>query len=146
MATPDTVESCALTLEKNYPGVQIVGYRNGYFSENEEAGVIAQINACDVDIVWVGLGKPKEQLFAQRAKSQLNCAWIATCGGCFNFVIGSYSRAPIWMQKAGLEWLHRMATGPRYLIGRYLYTNLHAIGLVISKDVLRPLLNAERKS
>lgn len=145
-ATVETVEACAMTLERNYPGLQIVGYRDGYFSEDEEADVIAQINVCDADIVWVGLGKPKEQLFTHRVKSQLNCAWIATCGGCFNFVIGNYSRAPVWMQKAGLEWLHRMATGPRYLIGRYLYTNLHAIGLVISKDVLQPLLRTKRKS
>ena len=145
-ATAETVEACANTLEHNYPGLQIVGYRNGYFSENEEAEVIAQINACDADIVWVGLGKPKEQLFTQKFKSQLNCAWIATCGGCFNFVIGNYPRAPIWMQKAGLEWLHRMATGPRYLVGRYIYTNVHAIGLVISKDFLQPLLRTNRKS
>ena len=145
-ATAETVEACAKTLEQNYPGLQIVGYRNGYFSEDEETDVIAQINACDADIVWVGLGKPKEQLFTQRVKSQLHCAWIATCGGCFNFVIGNYPRAPVWMQKAGLEWLHRMATGPRHLIGRYLYTNVHAIGLVISKDVLQPLFRTKRKT
>ena len=144
-ATDETVEACAKTLEHTYPGLLIVGYRNGYFSEEDEAEVIVQINACDADIVWVGLGKPKEQLFTQRAKSQLNCAWIATCGGCFNFVIGNYSRAPAWMQKAGLEWLHRMVNGPRYLIWRYLYTNMHAIGLVISKDVLHPLFHPKRK-
>lgn len=138
-ATDETVSACAKILEQDYPGLLIAGYRNGYFTDKEESDIISEINACDADIVWVGLGKPKEQIFTQRVQSQLNCAWIGTCGGCYNFVVGSYSRAPVWMQKAGLEWLHRMATGPRYLIMRYIYRNTHAIGLVILKDVLQPL-------
>lgn len=145
-ATAETVKECAETLEQRYPGLLIVGYRDGYFSDAEEGDVIAEINACDADILWVGLGKPKEQLFTQRVKSQMQCAWIVTCGGCFNFVIGNYSRAPVWMQKAGLEWLHRMATGPRYLIGRYLYTNVHAIWLMLTKDVLGSLFGTKGRS
>jgi len=139
-------EACATTLEGAYPGLTIAGRRDGYFSDEEEPDVIADINASDADVVWVGLGKPKEQLFSQRNKPRLKCAWIVTCGGCFHYVVGDYPRAPVWMQKAGLEWMHRMATGPRYLVGRYLYTIPHAVGLVIYKDLLQPLFRSRGRS
>ncbi len=139
-------EACTAELRQRYPGLQIVGNRDGYFGADDEDDVVRAINDSGADVVWIGLGKPKEQLFAQRVKSRLDCAWIVTCGGCFHYVVGDYPRAPAWMQKTGLEWLHRMATGPRYLIGRYLYTIPHAIGLVIWHDVLRPLFKSRRAS
>ena len=124
-------EACAEILKQMYPGLQIVGRRNGYFTQSEEIDVIDDINESGAEVVWVGLGKPKEQIFCQRVKSQLNCAWLVTCGGCFHFVVGDYKHAPEWMQKSGLEWVHRMATGPKYLWRRYLITIPHAIWLVI---------------
>lgn len=123
--------ACAEKLEADYPGLRIAGRRNGYFSPADTAEVIADINASGADIVWVGLGKPREQDFAVRNRGKLQCGWIVTCGGCFHFVVGDYARAPGWMQRMGLEWLHRMATGPRYLIGRYLVTIPHAVWLVL---------------
>jgi N-acetylglucosaminyldiphosphoundecaprenol N-acetyl-beta-D-mannosaminyltransferase len=120
---------CANALLRLYPNLRIAGRRNGYFSEADQADVIAEINASGSDVVWVGLGKPKEQVFVTSFQDQLSCAWIVTCGGCFNFVAGDYRRAPPWMQRAGLEWLHRMCTGPRYLVLRYFTTVPHALWL-----------------
>lgn len=125
----DVNAAAAERLAETYPGLVIAGRRNGYFTEDEEDEVIAEINAVKPDIVWVGLGKPKEQIFVHRVKDRLKCAWIVTCGGCFNFVVGDYLRAPKWMQKYGLEWVHRMATGPRYLVLRYATTVPHAMWL-----------------
>lgn len=133
----DINERCRQELSRRYPKLQIVGHRNGYFSAAEEEGVIAMINASGADVVWVGLGKPKEQVFANRVRDKLQCAWIVTCGGCFHFVAGDYARAPHWMQKIGLEWLHRMATGPRYLWRRYFVTIPHSVALVLYHDLLR---------
>ncbi len=130
-------ERCADVLRQKYPGLQIVGRRNGYFTPSEEQDVIDEINASGAEVAWVGLGKPKEQIFCARVRDRVRCAWLITCGGCFHFVVGDYKRAPRWMQKSGLEWLHRMATGPRYLIKRYLVTIPHAIGLVLLHDLLR---------
>ncbi|MBD3676924.1 MAG: WecB/TagA/CpsF family glycosyltransferase [Rhodobacteraceae bacterium] len=124
-------------LRDSYPGLRIAGRRNGYFDEAEVDGIIEDINASGADVVWVGLGKPREQFFVETYKHRIDTAWIVTCGGCFNFLAGDYVRAPVWMQRWGLEWLHRMATGPGHLIGRYLYTIPHAIGLVIWNDILR---------
>ncbi|WP_180885368.1 WecB/TagA/CpsF family glycosyltransferase [Ruegeria sp. THAF57] len=135
-STEEINRGCAEELAALYPGLKIVGRRNGYFDASDEEAVIADINASKADILWVGLGKPKEQLFANRIASKLDhCAWIVTCGGCFHFVVGDYPRAPLWMQKMGLEWLHRMATGPRYLFRRHMRTLPHALSIVLRKDV-----------
>ena len=128
---------CAEVLRHQYPNLQIVGRRNGYFSQADEQEVIDDINSSGAEVVWVGLGKPKEQFFCTRVRDRLNCAWLITCGGCFHFIVGDYKRAPEWLQKAGLEWMHRMATGPRYLLMRYLVTIPHAIGLVLFHDIIR---------
>lgn len=121
---------CAMRLSQLYPRLAIAGRRNGYFGPEEEAAVIAGINTAAPDILWVGLGKPAEQLFAARNKGRLKAGWVITCGGCFNYVTGRYKRAPRWMQAAGLEWLHRMATEPRKLFWRYLVTTPHALWLL----------------
>ena len=123
---------CARTLERLYPGLNIAGRRNGYFDRNEEPEVCEAINMSGADIVWVGLGKPKEQLFCIRNRSALHVAWAITCGGCFSFVTGDYRRAPHWMQSAGLEWLFRAMTSPK-LIWRYATTNPHAALLLATK-------------
>ncbi|WP_170426009.1 WecB/TagA/CpsF family glycosyltransferase [Ruegeria arenilitoris] len=129
---------CAEKLTEMYPGLKIAGRRNGYFSDAEEDDVVADINASGADILWVGLGKPKEQFFSARVAPKLeNCAWVVTCGGCFHYIVGDYPRAPLWMQNCGLEWVHRIATGPRYLFSRYLVTLPHALSIVLKKDVSR---------
>lgn len=135
--TEDINRRCAERLVALYPDLNIAGRRNGYFGADEEEAVLDEIRKSGADVLWVGLGKPKEQHFALRAREVLGCAWIVTCGGCFNFVAGDYRRAPGWMQRAGLEWLHRMATGPRYLVHRYLVTIPHALWLVLLHDVLK---------
>lgn len=119
-----------------HPGLRIAGRQHGYFTEADEPAILQHVSESGADVLWVGLGKPKEQLFAQRIRDRVRCGWIVTCGGCFHFLAGDYSRAPGWMQKVGLEWLHRMATGPRYLIKRYLTTIPHALYLALRHDVL----------
>ncbi|MEM8789496.1 MAG: WecB/TagA/CpsF family glycosyltransferase [Pseudomonadota bacterium] len=140
----DVNARCAARLQELYPGLVIAGRRHGYFGEDEEAAVIAEISDSGADVVWVGLGKPKEQIFSVRHRAALRCKWLVTCGGCFNFVTGDYARAPAWAQKAGLEWVHRLATGPRYLLGRYALTVPHAIWLVLRKDAAPRLLARAR--
>lgn len=143
-ASEEINRRCADNLTKQYSGLKIAGRRDGYFDPSEEDQIIEDINASGAEVLWVGLGKPKEQLFIERVRSRLNCAWIVSCGGCFNFAAGDYQRAPAWMQKAGLEWLHRALTGPKYLLGRYAYTIPHAIGLVIRKDLFGGSKRASR--
>ena len=125
--TEEVVKKAAQLYQQQYENVEVVGSKHGYFSEVEELAVCEEINALDVDVLWVGLGKPKEQLFCMKYKKHLNPAVVVTCGGCFNFITGNYSRAPMWMQKAGMEWFHRMLLNPRKLFWRYFTTNPHSI-------------------
>lgn len=132
-ATEAVNRDCAAELQRLYPRLRIVGRRNGYFSRAEEAGIIGEINAVRPDVLWVGLGKPNEQYFAVRNARALRAGWLVTCGGCFNYVTGAYKRAPAWMQRSNLEWLHRMATN-RKLVWRYLTTTPHALWLVLKRS------------
>ncbi|WP_337878943.1 WecB/TagA/CpsF family glycosyltransferase [Rheinheimera sp.] len=126
-----SVSKAAEILGKTYQNFEVVGYQNGYFSEAEEDEICDAINAAKPDVLWVGLGKPKEQIFCIKNKSKLNVPVIISCGGCYNYITGEYPRAPMWMQNAGLEWLFRMANDPKKLFVRYLLTNPHAIYSVV---------------
>jgi N-acetylglucosaminyldiphosphoundecaprenol N-acetyl-beta-D-mannosaminyltransferase len=131
--TEDANARCAEILQETYPGLQIVGRRNGYFKAADESAICDRINASGADVVWVGLGVPKEYSFCVRNRSRLKAGWIVTCGGCFNFVTGEYSRAPEWMQNASLEWLYRLAREPRRLFWRYVVTNPVALFTILTR-------------
>lgn len=122
---------CSRVLQEMYPDLLLSGRRNGYFSQGEEESLIEQINASNAAILWVGLGKPKEQIFCTRWRHKLKVKWVITCGGCYNYITGDYARAPSWMQRLNLEWLHRMATEPRKLFWRYVITNPHALWIAL---------------
>lgn len=126
-------EAAQKVLCDKYPGLQIVGTHSGYFSADEELDVIQKINASGADIVWVGLGKPREQVFCCSHRDKFSATWVVTCGGCFHYLTGDYQRAPQWMQKLGIEWLHRMLTEPKKLFWRYLTTTPHALFLTLTR-------------
>jgi exopolysaccharide biosynthesis WecB/TagA/CpsF family protein len=117
-----------------YPGLEIVGRRNGYFSRGDEAAICEEISASSADVVWVGLGVPLQQDFCVRNRHRIAAGWLVTCGGCFDFLAGNYIRAPRWMQAAGLEWLHRLACDPKRLFWRYAVTNPHALYLMLTRS------------
>ncbi len=111
-----------------YPGLTFAGRRNGYFTPEEEERVVADIREARPDILWIGLGFPLEQAFVKRNLDRFTGVGVVkTAGGLFDFLSGKNARAPLWMQKAGLEWLHRMCLEPRRLARRYLVTNPVAI-------------------
>lgn len=131
---PGVASDCADRSVAQAPGLVIAGAHHGYFSEAEEDALVEAINAAEPDVIWVGLGKPKEQAFCLRNRSRLKAGWLVTCGGLFNYVTGDYPRAPQWMQRWGLEWMHRLATNPRHLFWRYLTTNPHALWLIATRS------------
>lgn len=130
---------------RRYPNLRIAGSHHGYFSPDEEGAVVASIDACAPDILWVGLGVPKEQEFVARNRMRLrNVGVIKSCGGLFDFLSGTRSRAPEIMQRVGCEWLYRLALEPRRLMRRYAVTNVHAAWLLLTStatplDFQRPI-------
>lgn len=117
-----------------YPGLKVAGRRNGYFKAEEEDAVVDEINAARPDILFIGLGLPRQEAFVLRNIDKFQgVTWVKTCGGLFNFLSGSNSRAPQWMRNMGLEWVYRVALEPRRLFWRYLTTNSHALWLIATK-------------
>jgi N-acetylglucosaminyldiphosphoundecaprenol N-acetyl-beta-D-mannosaminyltransferase len=123
------------------PGLIVSGRHNGYFTSSDEAAIVAAINAAAPDVLWVGLGVPKEHAFVVRNRKRLTgVGVIKTCGGLFDFVAGKNPRAPQWMQDWSLEWLYRLAREPRRLFWRYATTNLHSLVLMAARTSDQPRL------
>ena len=141
-ATEAVNAQCAAALDRHHQGLRVAGRRNGYFTREEEASLCEAINASGADVLWVGLGVPLEYEFCVRNRHRLNAGWIVTCGGCFNFVVGDYTRAPDWMQRYSLEWLYRLLREPRRLFWRYAITNPLAVFALLTKTASTPPLVA----
>ncbi|WP_420132908.1 WecB/TagA/CpsF family glycosyltransferase [Rhodopseudomonas sp.] len=122
-------------VKKCYPDLKLVGRRNGFFADqDEEIAACRQIAELAPDILWVSMGVPREQLFIGRHRHRLTTVGvIKTSGGLFDFLSGLKPRAPVWMQRIGLEWLWRMALEPRRLGMRYLRTNPYAMYLLLTQ-------------
>lgn len=122
-------------IKKLYPKLNIVGRRDGYFSTDKHQEIIDEINHLKPDVLWVALGKPKQEFWCIEMKSQLNVGWIKTCGGLYDFLAETTPRAPEWMQNLGLEWLYRVFKTPKRLWWRYLTTNPHALYLMMTRSI-----------
>lgn len=122
-------------VQKMYPNLRIVGRSHGYLRGEALRAKVEEINALAPDYLWVALGVPNEQAFVEEFTPHLtNVGVIKTSGGLFNFLSGSRSRAPQWMQKIGLEWAWRTWLEPRRLFWRYLTTNPRALYLLFSRN------------
>src|SRR5205085_6885988 len=137
-STEEDNAACAEIMRERYPGLIICGRRHGYFRSEDEEAICSMINAADPDVVWVGLGIPLQQAFCVRNRHRIRAGWLIAAGGCFNYVSGRYKRAPAWMQRAGLEWLHRLWCEPRRLFLRYVITNPHALYLLLTRTSSMP--------
>jgi len=116
----------ALSLRREHPGIQIVGGYSPPFrrmTREEENAIVAQINAAQPDVLWVGIGVPKQEKWMARMRDRLEVPVMCGVGAAFDFHAGRVSQAPDWMQERGLEWTYRIAQEPRRLLPRYLYYN-----------------------
>lgn len=114
-AAEDVVQEAASRLQKQYPKVRIVGVRNGYFGEAENAGVIEQIRQVKPDLLFVARDAKTQEPWIARHKHELNAAVIMGVGGSFDVISGKTKRAPVFMQKLRLEWFYRLAKEPSRL-------------------------------
>ena len=99
--------------------LNICGSHHGYFTQEEWPRVLEQINATAPDVIWVGLGTPKQQEFTAWAKDKVHRGWLLNVGFAFDVNAGRKSDAPRWMQSVGLTWLYRLASEPKRLGPRY---------------------------
>ena len=110
--SPGIAEAAKAKSEELYPGVQVVGCRNGYFQEEESQAIIDEINASGADMLFAALGAPKQEKWLVRYRDQLKPKVLMGIGGSFDVFAGKMERAPKWMQDASLEWLFRLYKQP----------------------------------
>lgn len=109
--------------EKQYPALKIVGYRNGYFTENDEEEIVKDIAESGADMMFVAFSSPKKEYWINKYLEQLNIPFVMGVGGSFDIVAGVIDRAPLWMQKHGMEWFYRFIQEPRRMWKRYIIGN-----------------------
>lgn len=114
---PGVAEEAAANLKKEYPELNIVGTRNGYFSADDEADIVDEINASGADIVFVCLGAPKQEKWINSHKDELNARVAMGIGGSLDVFAGRVERAPDFWCKIGMEWFYRLVKEP-WRIGR----------------------------
>jgi N-acetylglucosaminyldiphosphoundecaprenol N-acetyl-beta-D-mannosaminyltransferase len=116
----------ALNMRRRHPGIDIVGGYSPPFrplTAEEEEQVVGQINEARPDVLWVGIGVPKQEKWMARMRERLEVPVMCAVGAAFDFHSDRVSQAPAWMQERGLEWIYRIAQEPRRLLPRYLYYN-----------------------
>ena len=126
-------------LERRHPGLAIVGGCSPPHREltpAEDRAVAEQIDRARADVVWVGIGVPKQEHWMLRMRPQLEAPVLCGVGAAFDFHAGRVSQAPPWMQRHGLEWAYRIAQEPRRLLPRYLRTNPR-FALGVTRQYLR---------
>jgi N-acetylglucosaminyldiphosphoundecaprenol N-acetyl-beta-D-mannosaminyltransferase len=125
-STTETLQALQARLATDSPSLRVAGAISPSFrpqTEDETAELIAQVNASGADILWVGLGAPKQEIWMFANRASLNASFIGGVGAVFDFASGRKMRAPKILQQMGLEWLFRFALEPRRLWRRYLFTN-----------------------
>jgi N-acetylglucosaminyldiphosphoundecaprenol N-acetyl-beta-D-mannosaminyltransferase len=124
-STEETLQKLHQTLERDYPGIQIVGMYSPPFhpmTEAEDKDIVKCINEAKPDFLWVGLGAPKQEKWMAAHQGKVKGLMVGV-GAAFDYFAGNISRAPEWMQKNNLEWLYRLMQDPKRLLKRYLHTN-----------------------
>lgn len=129
-AREEVVQKVRSTFEERYPGIRIVGCRNGYFTEADEPDIVANMAASGADLMFVAFSSPKKERWVHKYLGQIGIPFVMGVGGSFDVVAGVTTRAPAWMQRRGLEWLYRFAQEPGRLWRRYIVGNARFVALV----------------
>jgi N-acetylglucosaminyldiphosphoundecaprenol N-acetyl-beta-D-mannosaminyltransferase len=135
-AKEDVVSGVKTLYEKKYSGLTVAGYRNGYWKPEEEAGVVEKIKEARADLLFVAISSPKKEHFLGRYQAEMKIPFAMGVGGTFDVAVGKVKRAPVWMQKAGLEWFYRFLQEPRRMFKRYFVDDM-AFFWLLAKEAAR---------
>ena len=131
----ETIQVLSEKLPREYPSLQIAGMVSPPFrplTEEEDERELQKMNDAKADIIWIGLGAPKQERYMYEHRGQVNGVMIGVGAG-FDYYAGTIKRAPMWMQKLSLEWLYRLMQDPKRLFRRYLATNFKFLRLTMGR-------------
>lgn len=139
-AGPGVAKKCGDILKNRYPGIIITGTYSPPFGFEKDSRELSKINLMlnnsHSDLLFVGMGSPKQDIFIYENKEIYNIPVSFSMGAALDFIAGNVKRAPRWMINCGLEWLHRISQNPKRLWKRYLVTDMAIIPLFI-KEIFR---------
>jgi N-acetylglucosaminyldiphosphoundecaprenol N-acetyl-beta-D-mannosaminyltransferase len=134
-ATEDVVRRVVEVQQTQRPTLQIAGFRNGYWTADEEAAVVAAVAAAQPTLLFVAMPTPRKEFFLAEHLDALNVPFAMGVGGSFDIVAGVTQRAPLWMQRAGLEWAYRLVQEPRRMFRRYLVGNIRFMLITLAEKM-----------
>lgn len=143
-----TLAALQARIALDYPGLEVAGTHSPPYREltqEEDEAVVASINASGAKTVWIALGCPRQEAWLAAHRSRVDAVMIGV-GAAFNFHAGEVARAPLWMQRHSLEWLHRLASEPRRLARRYVVTNSKFVVLAVLRFLRREVTGTVRRS
>ncbi|MFO7817406.1 MAG: WecB/TagA/CpsF family glycosyltransferase [Desulfovibrionales bacterium] len=138
-ARPRVVEKMVDVFQKKHPGLNVAGYRNGYFSSDEEQQIAEKIRKSNADMLFVGFSSPMKERFLNRWMPLMQVPFCMGVGGSFDIVAGKTRRAPLWMQNIGMEWFYRILQEPKRMWKRYAKTNPVFIWMVLQELVRKDM-------
>lgn len=144
-STDNVLKQLVTNLKKKFPKLNVSGSYSPPFRElssEEDEEVVDMINEASTDVLWVGLGCPKQQLWMYEHKDRLKVPVMVGVGAAFDFLSETKKQAPKWMRNSGLEWLFRLVTEPRRLWKRYLIGNTIFIWLSL-KELIKTKLRKQ---
>ena len=138
----DVSQNCQKHLQDLYPKLRIVGARSGYFSAEDETMIREEINRVKPDILLVGMGSPRQEYWMDRNSTQLTSKVCIGVGGLFDFLSGTRKRAPVWMRRAGIEFVYRFVQDPFEKWHRVMIETPWFLARVVLESVGRALSRA----
>lgn len=123
-------------LESLYPKAKIVGYHEGFFEKDSEEKVIEEINSLKPNVLFVAMGAPRQEKWIYENKDKLKVDIATGQGGTFDYEAGTIKRAPVWMQKCGIEWLWRLIKEPKR-IKRMVVLPIYLLKIIFTKDITK---------
>ncbi|MGV7223251.1 MAG: WecB/TagA/CpsF family glycosyltransferase [Nitrospinales bacterium] len=118
---------------EKYPNLEVAGYRNGYFTKEQEPQISDIIRNSRADMLFVGISSPIKEIFLNKWMNYMQIPFCMGVGGSFDIIAGKTKRAPVWMQEAGMEWFYRVLQEPRRMWKRYATTNTIFVWMVLKE-------------
>ena len=136
-ATDEVLTTAVARLGQRHPRLVVAGCRNGYYGEDESDAVVEEVRAAEPDILFAAMPSPKKEYWLAEHRERLGVPLLMGVGGAIDVVAGRAKRAPMWMQRTGLEWFYRMIQEPRRLASRFLVGNAKFLFLLVTRMARR---------
>lgn len=131
-AKEEVVTEVVRRFKQKYPNLEVAGYRNGYFKDDESKSIAKEIKDSGADILFVAFSSPKKEFWIKEHMDIMQVPFAMGVGGSFDVIAGKTTRAPKWMQRCGLEWFYRFIQEPRRMFKRYIIGNIRFINLILT--------------